>query len=227
MSRRAELAANLARVRQRITAAGADPAAVTIVAVTKSFPASDIRLLADLGVTDIGENRDQEARQKWEQLHDLQLRWHFVGQLQANKSRSVARYADIIHSVDRPALVDVLAAAARRQGRRLTCLVQVAFDPRPGRAGVAPGEVDQLCAAIADRPDLRLGGVMTIAPLGVEPAPVFARLAELAGAVRSRYPDASIVSAGMSADLEAAVHCGATHLRIGTALLGGRPAVVG
>lgn len=197
---------------------------MTLVAVTKTFPASDVRLLAELGVRDIGENRDQEAREKAAACAGLDLTWHFVGQLQTNKARSVARYASVVHSVDRLRLVQALerAVASVRSGP-LRCLVQVRLDDEPGRGGADPAAVPDLADAIAAAPGLLLQGVMAVAPLGVDPEPAFARLAEVAELVRSRHPDATWISAGMSDDLEAAVRHGATHVRIGRGLLGARP----
>ncbi|MQY02314.1 YggS family pyridoxal phosphate-dependent enzyme [Actinomadura macrotermitis] len=228
--RRAELAANLADVRARIAAAcaaaGRAPEEVTLIAVTKTFPASDVRLLAGLGLTQVAENRDQDARPKAEATADLPLTWHFVGQLQTNKARSVAGYADVVESVDRTRLVTALSDAAGRAGRTLTCLVQVALDDREGRGGAAPGEVPVLADAIAEAEGLRLGGVMAVAPLGGDPAEAFGRLAGIAARIRDSHPGATVVSAGMSGDLEQAVACGATHVRVGTALLGGRRAIV-
>jgi pyridoxal phosphate enzyme (YggS family) len=232
--RGAELAANLADFRERLAAAcaacGRDPADITLIAVTKTFPASDLRLLAELGVTDLGENRDQEAASKHEQLADLPVRWHFVGALQRNKARSVVRYADVVHSVDRTALVDALGAAAAKAGRQVTALVQVSVDPAgeaEGRSGASPSAVAGLAEAIAAAPGLELGGVMAVAPLGADPDPAFARLAEVATSLRAAHPGATIVSAGMSGDFESALRHGATHLRIGTALLGRRSGPVG
>ena len=224
--RRAELAANLEEVRARIAAAaraaGRDAATITLVAVTKTWPASDVRLLAELGVTDVGENRDQEAAPKHDACRDLSLRWHFVGQLQRNKAGSVASYADVVHSVDRLELVAALDRQALRHDRRVTALVQVAFDGEAGRAGAAPAQVPAVADAIAAAQALDLGGVMAVAPLGADPEPAFARLAEVASALRAAHPQARAISAGMSGDLEAAVRHGATHVRIGTALLGPR-----
>ena len=225
--RRAELAANLAEVRGRIDAAGRaagrDPAEVTLIVVTKTWPADDVRLLADLGVRDVGENRDQEAAPKAAACPGLGLRWHFVGQLQTNKAKSVVRYADVVHSVDRPHLVRALAAAADGAGRRVGCLVQVRLEPVEGRGGAAPDEVLAVADLIDGAAALDLLGVMAVAPLGEPPEPAFARLAEVAAAVRREHPDATWVSAGMSGDLEAAVAAGATHVRVGTAVLGRRP----
>jgi pyridoxal phosphate enzyme (YggS family) len=231
--RRSELAANFAGVRARLADAchdaGRDPADVTLVAVTKTFPASDVRLLAELGVADVGENRDQEAAPKHAECADLPLRWHFVGQLQRNKARSVATYADVVHSVDRLSLVGPLARAAVTAGRSLTALVQVDLSdpPDPARGGAGPDDVPAVAAAVAAADGLVLGGVMAVAPLGADPDPAFGRLADVAAVLRRDHPGATVISAGMSADLAAAVRHGATHVRIGTALLGHRPPPVG
>lgn len=227
-----QLAANLAAVRRRIeagcAAAGRDPASVTLIAVTKYFPAADVRHLARLGVTDVGESRDQEARAKVVEVGDDRLRWHFVGQLQRNKIRSVVRYAAVLHSLDRLELVgEVEAAAARYRSLPLPVLVQVALEPAvPGRGGAVPAAVPALAEAVAAAAHLRLAGVMAVAPRGAPPGPAFATLAAVAARLRQRYPAATMVSAGMSGDLEVAIEHGATHLRVGTALLGGRPALV-
>jgi PLP dependent protein len=224
--RRAELARNLTEVRARIDAACAaasrDSADVTLIAVTKTRPATDVMLLAGLGVTDIGENRDQEAAPKAAACAGLPVTWHFIGQLQTNKAASVARYADVVHSVDRLRLVRALGAAARAAGREPTCLVQVSLDGDTARGGVAIGQVGQIAAALAAEPGLLLGGVMAVAPLGMPPAQAFAPLRACSDTVREIRADAAIISAGMSGDLEAAIEAGATHLRIGTALLGAR-----
>lgn len=227
-----ELAAGLADVRHRIegacATAGRDPREITLVAVTKTFPASDVRLLAELGVTDVAENRDQEAAPKAAACADLPLTWHFVGQLQTNKARSVASYADVVQSVDRARLVTALSSAAERAGRTLRCLVQVDLEEgtSAGRGGALPDEVLELGGAIEAAAALEFGGVMAVAPLGADPMAAFTRLAKVAAEVRNRYPGAEIISAGMSGDLEPAILCGATHVRIGTALLGGRQAIV-
>jgi pyridoxal phosphate enzyme (YggS family) len=231
--RRTELADSLALLRGRIeagcVAADRDPAGVTLIAVTKTFPASDVRLLADLGITDVGENRDSDASAKHAECGDLPLRWHMVGQVQRNKAKSVSRYADVVHSIDRDRLVTALGEAAVAVGRTVTALVQVNLDPTAvaGHGGAARAEIPELAAAIEASAGLRLGGLMAIAPLGEDPDPAFARLASLAAELQRAYPAAVMVSAGMSGDLEAALRHGATHLRVGTALLGDRPPVVG
>jgi pyridoxal phosphate enzyme (YggS family) len=227
--RRAEVAAGLARVRSRIEAAcqdaGRDPAAITLVVVTKTYPASDVALLARLGVEDIGENRDQEAAAKHAASADLGVRWHFIGQLQSNKARSVAGYADLVHSVDRTSLVAALDRAAARHGRVLDCLLQVSLDGDPSRGGVPITELPGLAERAAAADNLRLRGVMAVAPLGADPLRAFGALPELLGTVREHAPQATVISAGMSGDLEAAVTSGATHLRVGSAILGSRAPV--
>jgi pyridoxal phosphate enzyme (YggS family) len=230
-ARRRELADNLQRVRERIAAAcgaaGRPIDEVALIAITKTFPASDVVLLAELGVRDVGENRDQEAAPKVAEVaslypHPATLRWHFVGALQTNKCASVVRYASLIHSVDRLRLVDALGRAAQRAPVR--CLVQVDLDEvnRPGRAGALPDEVRAITDAIAADSRLELAGVMAVAPLGADPVPAFRKLAEIADGIRQRHPSARVISAGMSGDLEQAVANGATHLRVGSALLGAR-----
>jgi hypothetical protein len=227
--RRAEIAANLAAFQATVDAAcaacGRDPAEVALIAVTKTFPASDVRALAELGVTDVGENRDQEAAPKHELCTGLPLRWHFVGGLQRNKARSVASYADVVHSVDRIRLVDALSHGANTVDRSLTVLVQVSLDAEAqaaGRHGAEVAEIAELAAAIVAAPALTLGGVMAVAPLGDDPDRAFGRLAQVSADLRSEYPSATMISAGMSGDFESAVRHGATHLRVGTALLGRR-----
>jgi len=234
--RRAGLAENLARVRARLsaacTAAGRAPESVTVVAITKTYPATDVALLAELGVTDVGENRDQEAAPKAAALAGAgvtSLRWHFVGQLQRNKCRSVVGYADVVQSVDSARLVRTLAAAAARyRDRPLDVLLQVSIDGAPGRGGVLieAADVDHglwpVVDAVTAQSDLRLAGVMAVAPMDWDSRAAFTVLAEVAVRLRTVVPTATVISAGMSADLEAAVGCGATHVRIGSALLGMR-----
>ncbi|MFE5944902.1 YggS family pyridoxal phosphate-dependent enzyme [Streptomyces sp. NPDC056480] len=233
--RTSELAENLARVEERIAAAcaaaGRPREEVTLVVVTKTYPASDVRILHGLGVRHVAENRDQDAAPKAAACADLDLTWHFVGQLQTNKVRSVVGYADVVQSVDRLKLVSSLSAAAEKEGRELGCLLQVALDAESGergaRGGVAPDGIEELAAAVDAAPGLRLDGLMTVAPLSGPYAgrqrAAFDRLMDLSTALRATRPAANMVSAGMSADLEEAVAAGATHVRVGTAVLGVRP----
>jgi pyridoxal phosphate enzyme (YggS family) len=180
-------------------------------------------------VTDVGENRDQEAAAKAAaaaRLGVTGVSWHFVGQLQTNKAASVVRYADVVHSVDRVRLVRALGTQAGRAGRTVTCLVQVNLDEDPARGGAPADQVAGLADAIAGEAGLVLGGVMAVAPLGAAADAAFGRLADIAAAVRAAHPGATMISAGMSGDLEQAIAFGATHLRVGTALLGARSAFV-
>ena len=231
MTRAEDLAANLSRVRERIEAACSradrDPAEVTLVVVTKFFPVSDVRVLADLGVTHLGENRHQEAEAKAAECADLGLTWHFIGGLQSNKAAAVASYADVVESVDRAKLVAGLQRGAHDRSHPVDCLLQVSLDPpgAQGRSGADPEALDALAAALDEAGMLRLRGLMAVAPLGEDPAAAFARLAEIRAAFVARRPDATWLSAGMSADLEQAVEAGATHVRIGSAVLGPRPAI--
>jgi PLP dependent protein len=237
MSRRDEVAANLDAVRERIAAAcaaaGRSFDEVTLVVVTTFFPASDVRLLADLGVTDVGENRHQEAEAKHHDCADLGhrggpgLRWHFIGALQSNKAAAVAAYADVVHSVDRAKLVARLDAGAHDRGHPVDVLLQVGLDPpdRAGRAGADAHGLPELAAAVEAAGMLRLRGLMAVAPLGEDPAAAFARLSDVRRDFLAEHPAADWLSAGMSGDLEAAIEAGATHVRVGTAVLGSRPSV--
>jgi hypothetical protein len=240
VARRAELVSSLAAVRARIADACAaverDPRAVTLVAVTKTYPATDVATLVELGVTDIGESRDQEAAAKVAETAELLRerpsadvpRWHFVGTLQRRKARSVASYAHTVHSLDRALLVPLLADAVDAAGRPpLEVFVQLSIDGDPARGGVLAADIAALANAVAARPQLRLRGLMAIAPMDVAPDDAFAVLADAAARLRADHPDADAISAGMSDDLEAAVRHGATHVRIGTALLGRRTSSFG
>jgi len=237
-ARRAELAGNLAEIRARVAAAcaaaGRDVSEITLIAVTKTRPAEDVVALAGLGQADFGENRDQEASPKAAAVAEATsdpVRWHFIGQLQTNKAHRVVRYASVVHSVDRVRLVRALGNAARTAPEAvaaapaavpLTCLVQVSLDGDAARGGALISQLPEIAAAIEAEQGLALGGVMAVAPLGVAPETAFALLRPLSDTVREINPAATIISAGMSGDLEAAVQNGATHLRIGTALLGNR-----
>ncbi|MET9680817.1 YggS family pyridoxal phosphate-dependent enzyme [Streptomyces coeruleorubidus] len=233
--RKDDLATNLAKVERRIAdacaAAGREREEVTLIVVTKTYPATDVRILSELGVRHVAENRDQDAAPKAAACTDLPLTWHFVGQLQTNKVRSVAGYADFVQSVDRSKLVTALSKEAVRTGRELGCLIQVALDAgeseRGERGGVAPAGIEELADLVAKAPGLRLAGLMTVAPLTGEYAgreqAAFGRLMDLSTDLRRSHPAATMVSAGMSADLEQAVAAGATHVRVGSAVLGVRP----
>jgi pyridoxal phosphate enzyme (YggS family) len=228
-ARRDEIAANLDTVRGRIAAAcadaGRDASEVLLTVVTKFFPASDVRLLAELGVTDVGENRHQEAEAKAAECADLGLRWHFIGGLQSNKAAAVAGYADVVESVDRAKLVAGLERGAVQRDHEVDVLLQVSLDP-PGaqhRSGADPAALGELADAVEAADHLSLKGLMAVAPLGGDPTAAFAQLAGIRADVLARHPSATWLSAGMSGDLEEAVEAGATHVRVGSAVLGTRP----
>jgi pyridoxal phosphate enzyme (YggS family) len=217
------------RIASSATAVGRDANEITLVVVTKTWPASDVLHLAALGIDDVGENRDQEAAPKAAEVAaaGVAVRWHFVGQLQRNKAHSVLRYASMVHSVDSVRLAAALDGAAVRAGRRLDALVQVSLDGDPHRGGAiehAEGDanLDAVLTAVADAPGLSLRGLMAVAPLEGDPDTAFAELARIRQDVVRRYPEATILSAGMSGDLEQAIRHGATHVRIGSLVLGKR-----
>ena len=229
-NRRAELEKNLVAVRQRIadacSAAGRQSDTVSLLAVTKTFPIADIELLCDLGCTDVGESRDQEARAKRAQS-DRSVRWHMIGQVQRKKARQILEWADVVESVDRVELADALAAAAVQADKSLEVLIQVSLSPvdEAGRGGVAVVDLEALAIHIAGLPSLRLAGIMAVAPLNTDPLLAFTALADAQQVLLRLAPEAKVISAGMSGDLEAAIACGATQVRIGGALLGNRPAL--
>jgi PLP dependent protein len=229
VSRRDEIEAGLARVHDRIAAACADagraPDDVHLVVVTKFFPVSDVRVLAELGVTDVGENRHQEAEAKAAECADLGLTWHFIGGLQSNKAAAVATYASVVESVDRRKLVGPLSRGAHQRSHPVDVLLQVSLDPpdRAGRSGADPAELADLAAAVDEANMLTLRGLMAVAPLDEDPATAFGRLADVRTEFLTHHPSATWLSAGMSADLEHAIRAGATHVRVGSAVLGSRP----
>lgn len=226
MNRKDELQANLQDVHADISAhcERLGRAMPTIVVVTKTWPASDIELLAELGVRDVGENRDQEAKPKHDELTQLELTWHAIGQLQTNKAKSVAQWADVLHSVDRPDLVNALAKVVPARPRPLKVLIQVNLDidPRDERGGCLPDNAMQLAEFISQTNGLELKGVMGVAPLEGSADEAFARLAGVARQIQEFDESANWISAGMSGDYPEALKNGATHLRIGSTILGHR-----
>ncbi len=219
----------LATVRSRIEAAcrqaGRNPDDVKLIAVGKTKPAAVIAALADAGLVDFGENYVQEATEKIASLDAPGLTWHFIGHIQSNKCADVAKHFDWVHTVDRAKIARRLDAAAARLGRSLNVLIQVNVDEEAGKSGVLAHELPDLVEEVAALPALVLRGLMTI------PAPVsgqdaqrrpFAQLRRLLESVRSPGDAMDCLSMGMSADLEAAIAEGATHVRVGTALFGPR-----
>jgi len=216
-----ELSRNLDSIRARIGAAaqgsGRSSDEVTLIVVTKSFPASDVQILYYLGVRDIGENRDQEASVKSLELPD-DCRWHFQGQIQSNKLKSIAEWADVLHSIDDIAHARKLNSLVAEKD----VFVQVSLDNLPNRGGVLPNLLPDFLEEISALANLNLRGLMAVAPLGEEPARAFSRLKELSDQVVRVHPKAHEISAGMSNDFEAAIAQGATHIRIGSQILGVR-----
>jgi PLP dependent protein len=236
LDRTAELATALAEVRERITAAatraGRDPASVRMIAVTKTFPAADAALLTDLGVLDLAENREQEGARKVAELAILRphaaVRWSMVGRLQRNKARAVLRWAAEVQSVDSVRLAAALATAvatARASGERdgpLDVLVQASVDGDPARGGCPLEDLPALADQVAGLDQLRLRGIMAVAPLTMPAEVAFERLSWAAQRLRQAHPEAAELSAGMSGDLDQAIAHGSTCVRVGTALLGAR-----
>ena len=213
----ARLTSVMTDVAQAARDAGRDPAQITTIVVTKFHPAALVRRLADLGVRDFGESRHQEAQPKIAELDDLAATWHFIGQVQSKKARQVKSYVDVIHSVDRPSLVDALA------GGPLDVFLQVNLTDDPARGGVQPDDLESLAEHVASTEGLRLRGLMAVAPLDTEPRREFSRVRALSERLRTDHPQASGLSMGMSGDFREAILEGATHLRIGTAITGNRP----
>ncbi|WP_104128416.1 YggS family pyridoxal phosphate-dependent enzyme [Cryobacterium sp. Y57] len=218
-----DLATRLQTVRVGVAdaarTAGRDPADITTIVVTKFHPISLIEELYALGVRNMGENRHQEAQSKAASLADLDLVWHFVGQVQGKKARQVRAYANVIHSVDRESLVTALAS----KESTIDCFIQVNLTDDAARGGVDPENLSALVDSALIVPGVRLLGLMAVAPLGQEPRRAFAYVRELSEQIRQQVPTATALSMGMSQDYAAAVLEGATHLRIGTAITGNRP----
>lgn len=223
------LASQFLNVRSRIeraaAACGREPASVTLVAVTKTQPADIVRAAAALGVTDFGENYLREATEKMDCLADEALEWHFIGAVQANKTRNIAARFGWVHSIDRLAIARRLSEQRPFHAPPLNLCIQVEMVPEPTKSGVAPGALSELAVAIAALPRVRLRGLMCLPP----PEPdlslqreVFARLRRLLEGLNADGLRLDTLSMGMSGDFEAAIAEGATHVRIGTALFGAR-----
>jgi PLP dependent protein len=213
------------RIRRAALAAGRDPAAVTLIAVTKGKTAESARLAATAGVTDFGENYLQEALAKMDRLADLSLQWHFIGSVQSNKTRAIAERFDWVHSVDRLNVARRLSEQRPFHAPPLNVCIQVALVPEPTKGGVSPDALLQLAAAVAELPRVRLRGLMCVPP--PQPTPdderaVFARLGVALEDLNAGGLKLDTLSMGMSGDFESAIAEGATLIRIGTALFGSR-----
>jgi PLP dependent protein len=230
MNRKAQLRERLDQINDQISNAckkvNRDISEITLIAVTKNFPASDVEILAQLGIQNVGENKDQEAKEKFNQVQ-ADIDWHFVGQLQTNKVKSVLQYAKYIHSLDRPRLASEINKVAQNLGRVAKVFIQVDLaGDDPNRAGVAPAELSQFSEQINKMANLEVVGLMAVAPLGVESRAAFEGLRTIQSEFLKTYPAASSLSIGMSEDFEVAIEFGATHLRIGSLLLGVRPTLL-
>jgi len=219
------LAAVSSAVDDAVASAGRDSREVTTIVVTKFHPASLVRELSELGVTNFGESRHQEASLKTAELADIDATWHFVGQVQSKKARQVRRYADVIHSVDRESLLHAWTGAPDSADveRPIGVFLQINLTDDPARGGVLPPQLEALADQVVAVDGLSLLGVMAVAPLGEEPRRAFAHVRELSEKLRLSHPAAAGLSMGMSGDFADAIAEGATHLRIGTAITGNRP----
>ena len=217
--RKAEIARNLQEVKERIIGAAKsvnrDPNEIELIVVTKTFPISDIEILRELGETNFGENRDQEAGPKAE---IISATWHFQGQIQSNKIKSICQWADVIHSISSEKEILKFAQSERKH----QVFLQVSLDGQVGRGGASPAELAQLADLVNESNNLELLGLMAVAPLGVEPMKAFADLAQINQGFAGQFPNSKFLSAGMSGDFEAAIKYGATHIRVGSSILGSR-----
>jgi pyridoxal phosphate enzyme (YggS family) len=211
MNRRDEIAVNLAAVQARITRPD-----VTLIAVTKTYPVSDAQILHDLGVRNFGENRNEEGLAKSALVDG---RWHFQGEIQSRKLRDIAQWADVIHSLDNPSHATKLNSVAERE---IDIFLQLSLDGDPARGGLSASELPALGEQIQALPQLNLVGLMCVLPLGVEPRVGFMQVADIHREFLRDFPEAKSLSAGMSGDFEIAVDCGATHIRVGSQILGMR-----
>jgi PLP dependent protein len=208
-----------ARIAAAARQAGRDPAAITLIAVSKTFGPEAIEPVLAAGARVFGENRVQEAERKWPPLRARypDLRLHLIGPLQTNKVREAIRLFDVIHTLDRDKLAGALAKEMARQGRRLSLFVEVNTGSEPQKAGVAPGEAAAFVARCRETHGLAIEGLMCIPPVADDPVPHFEMLRRLAGDI-----GLNALSMGMSADFEAAILHGATHVRVGSAIFGTR-----
>ena len=217
--RKAEIARNLQEVKERIIGAAKsvnrDPNEIELIVVTKTFPISDIEILRELGETNFGENRDQEAGPKAE---IISATWHFQGQIQSNKIKSICQWADVIHSISSEKEILKFAQSERKH----QLFLQVSLDGQEGRGGANPADLAQLADLVNESNNLELLGLMAVAPLGVEPDKAFADLAQINQGFAGQFPNSKFLSAGMSGDFEAAIKNGATHIRVGSSILGSR-----
>jgi pyridoxal phosphate enzyme (YggS family) len=224
MSRKDQILSNLESVKEKISAAaqeaGRAPSEITLIAVTKTFPVSDLEILYELGVRNFGENRDQEAAPKVSAL-PADITWHFQGGIQSNKLKSISNWASVIHSVDKFKYAQMISQFS--VGKTKEIFIQVSLDTIPqSREGVDPADLMQLAEQIMSLPNLEVKGLMAVAPLDQPTEQAFVRLQQIQQKFIQLYPAASSLSSGMSGDYELAISLGATHVRIGSSILGNR-----
>jgi pyridoxal phosphate enzyme (YggS family) len=214
MSRIEEIAENLETVRAKIAAVADHP--VTLIAVTKTFPVSDAQILKELGVADFGENRDSEGAEKSQLVSGT---WHFQGQIQSNKLKSITSWASVIHSLDDPRHFEVIEKVAPHP---LTIFLQVSLDGAHHRGGAGVDQLYQLAELVSASSKHRLAGLMSVPPVGIDPDQAYSQLALIRNEFMARFPQADQLSAGMSGDYQSAISHGATHVRVGSSILGSR-----
>lgn len=218
-TRQAEIAENLAEVKERIkraaNLANRNPGEIELIVVTKTFPVSDVEILRDLGESNFGENRDQEAGPKAEAVSAT---WHFQGQIQSNKIKSIAEWADVIHSISSAKEILKFAQSPRKH----QIFLQVSLDGKEERGGAQPDELAALAELVNESNNLELMGLMAVGPLGVDPDRAFSDLAQINQGFSANFPNVRYLSAGMSGDFESAIIHGATHIRVGSSILGSR-----
>lgn len=210
LDRKAELAQNLAAVKATI------PNDVHLIVVTKTFPLSDAQILHELGVAEFGENRDQEGKEKAPLVPG---KWHFQGQLQSNKLKSICSWADVIQTIDTTRYVELVSKAAEKE---IEVFIQVSLDGQTHRGGALPADLNEIADSILNSGNLKLQGLMAVAPLGEQPDQAFQRLSKIHQGFKESYPNAPYLSAGMSGDYLSAISHGATHVRVGSSILGSR-----
>jgi pyridoxal phosphate enzyme (YggS family) len=214
MSRIEEISENLETVRAKIAAVADHP--VTLIAVTKTFPVSDAQILKELGVADFGENRDLEGAEKAQLVSGT---WHFQGQIQSNKLKSITSWASVIHSLDDPRHFEIIEKVAPRP---LTIFLQVSLDGAHHRGGAGVDQLYQLAERVSASSKHRLAGLMSVPPVGIDPDQAYSQLAVIRNEFMARFPQADQLSAGMSGDYQSAISHGATHVRVGSSILGSR-----
>ena len=214
MSRFDEISANLEIVKSKIAAVASHP--VTLIAVTKTFPVSDAQILQQLGVADFGENRDSEGAEKSQLVVG---NWHFQGQIQSNKLKSITSWASVIHSLDDPRHFEMIEKVAPHP---LSIFLQVSLDGAHHRGGAGVDQLYQLAEKVSASATHTLAGLMSVPPVGMDPEKAYSQLAVIRTEFMNRFPHAKSLSAGMSGDYETAISYGATHVRVGSSILGSR-----